>query len=82
MFVQNPIETLTNVVQSVTAKGQPDITGVLDTGKQRSTFLAFESCSSDTSVAANATSNSWQGLQEYSVMLVDDAIGCCLKAAN
>jgi hypothetical protein len=50
MLAQNPIETRTNVVQSATAKGQLE---VLFRGKQRSTFLEFESTSSDTLVAAS-----------------------------
>ena len=53
-----------------------------DTGKQRSTFLAFDSSSSDTTVAVNEIWKDEQGLQEYTVLLVDDLTGNCLNAAN
>ena len=79
MFVQNPLETFTKVVQSLTAKGHVD---VLDAGKQRSTSCAFDSFSSDTSVAAKDMWKGRQGLQEYVMVFDDDLPVCSLKAAN
>ena len=71
------------VVQSATAKGQADVTDESeDTGKQRSTFLAFESSSSDTTVAANDMRKDGHGLQEYTVLLLEEPAACVMKAAN
>ena len=82
-FVQNPLETRTNVVQSATAKGHTDVLGALgDARKHRSTFLAVESSSSNTSVAANEIWKGEHGLQEYTVLLIEEPPTCDLKAAN
>ena len=71
------------VVQSATAKGQADVTDESeDTGKQRSTFLAFESSSSDTTVAVNDMRKDGHGLQEYTVLLLEEPPACIMKAAN
>jgi hypothetical protein len=82
-FVQNPLETRTKVVHSATAKGHTDALGVLVyTGKHRSTFLAFESSSSETSFAANEIWKGGHGLHEYTALLVEEPPPCVLKAAN
>ncbi len=79
MFVQNPYETFRKVVQSLTAKGH---VSVLDTGKQRSTFGAFDNSSSGTTVAAKDIWKGRQGLQAYVVVFIDDLIVMSLNAAN
>ncbi len=72
-------------MQSATAKGHTDVLGASgDAGKHRSTFLAFESFSSDTTVAANEIWKGGHGLHEYTVLLVEEppASVVCLKAEN
>jgi hypothetical protein len=82
-FVQNPLETLTNVVQPATAKGHTDVPDALgDARKHRSTFAAVESASSNTSVAANEMCKGEHGLHEYTALLVEEPPPCVLKAAN
>jgi hypothetical protein len=82
-FVQNPLETLTNVVQPATAKGHTDVPDALgDARKHRSTFAVVESASSNTSVAANEMCKGGHGLHEYTALLVEEPPPCVLKAAN
>ena len=70
-------------MQSAMAKGHTDALGECsDTGKHRSTFLAVESSSSETSFAANEIWKGGHGLQEYTALLVEVPPPCVLKAAN
>ena len=53
-----------------------------DTGKQRSTFLAFESSSSDTTVAVNDMRKDGHGLQEYTVLLVEHDVAMVMDTCD
>jgi hypothetical protein len=68
-------------VHSEIAKGQPEALPSPDAGKHRSTFCAFESSSSDTTVAVDDMWKGRQGLHEHKVV-VDDSTGCSMKTAN